>query len=79
MSESDKPFVSAADMLRAQGFKIGYEEGFRISFTETLTRHFGVLPRSAIDRIGAADIVLLDRWLARFPDALSLDDVFTDS
>jgi hypothetical protein len=41
-----------------------------------LERRFGPLPASITDRVGAANIAMLEDWGIRILDAVTLDDVF---
>lgn len=60
---------------RARGKAEGRAEGKAETLLRQLTRRFGPLPRRTQERIAAADLATLDRWLDRLLDAPELKSV----
>ncbi len=56
----------------------GEQRGEQKALLRVLRGRFGVLPDAALERIAAADEVLLERWLDRLLGARSLDEIFAD-
>ncbi len=73
--------MTLAEELRAEGREQGLEKGLeqgclqgrRDMLLRQLSRRFGELPQSAIDRVNAAAAEWLDAWAVRIFDAQSLD------
>jgi hypothetical protein len=61
---------------RREGRQEGRQEGEAALLLRLLERRFGALPDAVKDRVGAADIAMLEEWGMRILDAGALDDVF---
>jgi hypothetical protein len=72
--------MSTAERLRKEGEARGEARGRSQHGVETLlrllTRRFGSIPESIVQRVSAATITELDCWTDRILDAKHLDDVF---
>jgi hypothetical protein len=60
---------------RREGFQAGLHKGEAALLLRLLERRFGALPDAVKDRVGAADISMLEDWGMRILDAATLDDV----
>ena len=62
----------------AQGVAQGVAQGKAETLLTMLGRRFGEPSAETISRIRTAGVETLDRWILRFVDASSLDEIFAD-
>ena len=78
----EQDMTSTYDQLINEGRQQGLAQGLAQGKAETLLRmigkRFGEPSTEIVARVQAADVETLDRWVLRFVDAGSLDEVFAD-
>jgi predicted transposase YdaD len=68
--------MSTAERLRKEGEARGRSQHGVETLLRLLTRRFGSIPETIVQRVNAATITELDCWTDRILDAKTLDDVF---
>ena len=66
------------ELGRDEGLEQGRKEGIRDVLLRQLEQRFDELPAEVRQRIEAAEMSELDRWIDRVITAAALDDVFVD-
>ncbi|MEN9866161.1 MAG: hypothetical protein RL748_1751 [Pseudomonadota bacterium] len=72
-------YVSSVERILEERMLQRYKaEGELIAFKRLLTRRFGTIPESIMDRINAGTKEEADAWFDRAIDCATLDEVFLD-
>ena len=74
----EQTMTSTYDQLINEGREQGKSEGKADSLLKQLEKRFGELAPEVLARVQAANLEQLDRWLLRFVDARTLDEVFAE-
>jgi hypothetical protein len=80
-----RPPKAEVDAALAHGYAEGLEEAradaldsFRTVLSQMLELRFGPLPDSALDCIGEADQITLEKWVVQTAAVSSLDELFRE-
>lgn len=74
MTTTDRPFMTGADRLRAEGRAEGRVEAQAAILLRQLTIKFGPLPDTIQSRVRTATSSQLDTWIERILSAATLDE-----
>lgn len=79
LEEHTEEIVTIADILRAQGFERGEQQGVRDTLLDLLGERFGAPPEEVLERIRTVTLSELCLWARRVVTAPTLADVLADA